>query len=173
MVRSNDWVFTLSVNIWAGIFSILGAFGILSLMSDIVVFEIHIGAVVEAWQTVTRQMMDYLFGWIFRLLGLEFPWYVKDYFTMSFVAAGMLARTYVKVNGSMRDALDGFREHVWRDIVFIVAWPYPFLLGMRKIFFDGDDLDRQSFLIYFETIVWGLIVMAINYLLILSGAPRA
>ncbi len=173
MVRSNDWVFTLSVNVWAGIFSILGAFGILSLISDLVVFEVHIAAVVGAWQDVTRRMMDAAFGWIFDLLGIEFAWYVKDYFIMSFVAAGMLARTYVKVNGSMKDAIDGFSENFWRNIAFIILWPYPFLIGLRKIFIDDDELDRQSFLIYFETVVWGLLVMAVNYILILSGAPRA
>ncbi|MGF1454724.1 MAG: hypothetical protein ACFB6R_05025 [Alphaproteobacteria bacterium] len=172
MVRSNGWVFTLSVHVWAAIFSILGAFGILSLMSDLIVFEFHIGTVVEAWQQTTRQMMDAAFGWIFRLLGIEFAWYVKDYFIMSFVAAGMLARTYVKVNGSLKDALDGFFENFWRNVLFVIFWPYPFLIGLRKIFLDDDELDRQSFLIYFETVVWGLLVMAVNYALILSGAPR-
>ncbi len=173
MVGTQNWVTWLGVNRWAIAFSILGAFGILSLASDIIEFEKHIGTVVAYWQTMTRAMMDFLFGWIFRLLGIEFPWWAKDYFTMCFVAAGMLARTYIKVNGNLKDAWDGFREKTGRNAVFIVVWPWPFLIGLKKIFIDKTEADRKGFLIYFETVVWAVAVIAVNYLLVWVGAPVA
>lgn len=171
MVGAQNWIATLSVNGWALAFSILGAFGILSLVSDVIIFEAHIGAVIGVWQDFTRSLMDILFGWIFRLFGVEFPWWAKDYLTMCFVAAGMLARTYIKVNGSVKDAADGFREQWRRNLVFILAWPYPFYIGIRKIFAETPDLDRKGFLIYFETVAWAMLVIGINAALVIAGAP--
>lgn len=173
MVGTQNWVALSGIYLWAIVFSILGAFGILSLASDIMPFERHIASAIELWQDLTRPVIEAAFGWVFEMFGLEFPWWLKDYLIMCIVATGMLARTYLKVNGNFRDALDGFREQFWRNVVFIVFWPYPFYVGLRKIFIEKHPLDRKGFLIYFETIVWAVIVIGVNYILILGGMPVA
>lgn len=76
-------------------FAIVGAFGLVAIIDGFINIPGYIGQWVDAWQTITRPVWEFLFGWIFEYFKITMPWWVKDYLTMGLIAAGMEVRSTI------------------------------------------------------------------------------
>ncbi|MEL7464843.1 MAG: hypothetical protein AAFN79_12290 [Pseudomonadota bacterium] len=141
--------------------------------------EENIYQTLEAWRAVTRPIWDFLFGWIFDLVGLRLPWWVKDYLTMGLIAGFALFRVIDKPADEKRMS---FLTTAAVILITLLTWPVSFLLQL--IFSSylvlpvrsddetkrGVELGKES-IIYFRAFVIAIVFIAINYVFVLSGMP--
>ncbi len=73
-------------------FALLGAVGLVSLASGAMQLEQNIADWLAVWKAITRPIWEFLFGWIFAWIGIEMPWWLKDYLSMGAIFSGMILR---------------------------------------------------------------------------------
>jgi hypothetical protein len=75
--------------------AILAAIGLISLIGNLIDLPMLVKEWVEAWRTVTRPIWEFVFGWLFQYFHIKMPIWLKDYFTMGVIAAGMEVRSTI------------------------------------------------------------------------------
>lgn len=145
-------------------FALLGAVGLLSLIQDLMQWQEHIGAWLDAWQAVTRPIWDFLLGWLFEWFGWEMPWWAKDYLTMGAIGSGARFRVGMAAGGSL------FRS-IPNALITFVSWPFWVAIAFRDLLTEHGD--RESAAVFLESFLYALLIIAINYALIFGGSPAA
>ena len=71
----------------------MGAVGILGFASNVTQIDESMMMLVDSWQSIARPLTDFMFGWLFALLGVQMPVFAKDYLAVALVVCGALYRT--------------------------------------------------------------------------------
>lgn len=145
-------------------FALLGAVGLLSLVRELLQWQEQFAYWIDAWRAVTRPVWDFLFGWILSYFDLPFPEWVKDYMSFAVISFGMSIRA--QKNGVFD--YGGRSEVLWTLFISFFLWPAMFLWAAIMTVIKG-----VRFSIYWETLIYALVIIAINYALIFGGAPTA
>lgn len=158
-------------------FALLGAFGLFSLISDFMAMQEDLALWVEAWRSVTRPVWDFLAGWIFRLVGIEFSWWIKDYLTVGVIHTSMTARATIIIEIEyfkkfISKDFNRFEKYAYPTILFftliysIVAWPLVAYWLRSDIIPSKKNTGWKFARIYFETLVYLMVFIAVNFFLI-------
>lgn len=144
---------------------ILGGLGLVSLLSGAI--ELHSGVlkIVTAYQSITQPVWDLLIGWLFRWLDWPFPWWVKDYLTMGVISAAASFRAsipLVKQSPMLR------RARLTATIFAGLFWPID-MIGNATLYFRRSEVG-QFVGIFFDFLMWALIIIAISYGLIFANS---
>jgi hypothetical protein len=158
-------------------FALLGALGLISLVQDLLQWQEQIGLWIDAWQAVTRPIIQFLFGWIPALLKWPFPWWAQDYLTLSLISAGAFVRAAVVTN------IDDFNRRLTDDklsvyigltlfyIFAIFIWPvavvFKVIPDLARSYKSNKEISGT--LVFLETFVWAALIIAINYALLFAG----
>lgn len=76
------------------VFALLGAIGLLSLVSGFLAIDEGIKDWLDAWKSITRPIWDFLLGWAFSLVDWTLPNWAKDYLTVGIIVHGMRIRAF-------------------------------------------------------------------------------
>jgi len=127
--------------------------GLITLHEDVLVL-------VNAYQAVTQPVLDFLLGWLFRWLDWPFPWWAKDYLTMSVVVAAASTRSSLLVmREGYRNVSPSFR--LLSTFFASLFWPLE-LLGNSVMLLSRPGY-RPYLGTFFEFIFWTLIIIATSY----------
>ncbi|MEO1775640.1 MAG: hypothetical protein AAFS07_11880 [Pseudomonadota bacterium] len=169
-------------------FALLGAVGLLSLVSDFVGLADDVRALMEAWKAVTRPIWDVTLGPIFQWFGWPLPWWLKDYLTMGVIHAAMALRAKralwrsgakqahaARPDAPARADLDDERAFVgltkWLVILlWCLLWPYvliAYLVSMARrgpIGYRAEEEARGTLDARRSRVLDGVLTMDIVYL---------
>lgn len=141
-------------------FALLGAVGLVSMLKSVITLHEDVVFVVEAYQTVTRPIWDYLLGW----LGLDLSPFMKDYLTVSAIFAGAVSRIFV--TDQKDESTDGL---IWSHIIGFIGgmifWPFFFLLYTGHLLLPAEegDTDVKYANMFFSSLLWSAIILATSY----------
>ena len=165
-------------------FVILGAIGLFSIVGTFVTLEDNIAMSLEAWRTVTRPIWDFILGWIFDYFKVELPFYLYDYLTMGLISTAMYFRYSIanirahyaenptERSMNTREILAGTSPAFFLALLSIILiWPFIWYLGLRGFSVVANDEKQarslsKSIGVFWETAVFSLILIAINYTLV-------
>ncbi len=128
-------------------FSIIGALGLISLLGDVIELPKNLKLIVTAYQSITQPIWDILLGWLFRWIGWDFPWWVKDYLTMGIIVyAATLRSGTLQFEDLLQRRQNGYHIKdiagaVIKFFTGILAWPVLLFLGLGALFFARTWLD--------------------------------
>ncbi|MEM9141324.1 MAG: hypothetical protein AAGB15_15955 [Pseudomonadota bacterium] len=150
-------------------FTLLGAIGLFSLVSDFVALQKDIDRWIDAWKSVTRPIWDFLLGWLFDWIGWAMPWWLKDYLTVGLIVGGMAVRLLI-VSKTWN-----FEASTFVGLILSVfLWPFTLYHAVVDLHFDEvNDAETQNRWVFWETGIYLLILIAVNYALIFGGSPTA
>lgn len=168
-------------------FAALGALALLSLADDLLQLHEWIEHWISAWRGITFPIWDFLLGPLLRRFDLHLSDWMKDYLSIGLVVFGMNLRSRL-YEVSMRTRSDGPQMVVWHlgpfpvcaydesnallNVLFslldflegILLWP---AIIVNRVYrsIRGYDLAREKLVIFMETLVWVLMLVAFSYAL--------
>lgn len=177
-------------------FVLLGVLSIVAIVGNFVALEENIAQTVSAWRAVSRPIWEFLAGWFFDLLGWNFAWWVKDYWSMGVVTVAMFFRSEIVYKNVAMEAASKFEDDniqiwvqktydFWHDwpsqiimgIFAFLAWPLLWYFRMKKSigyslhYFEKipkvvKHADKSRNMVFWETVIWALILLSLNYIAI-------
>ena len=115
-------------------FAILSAFGLLSFAHDAIHWHQYFATWIDAWQAVTRPVVQAIFGWLPAWLHPPFPDWSKDYATMGLIVSGCSSRAILvtygeKTHSPILTIAYGVGTTVIIFAIATISWPLIFLLA--------------------------------------------
>ena len=97
---------------------------------------------VEAFHAVTHPVWDFLLGWLFLWLNLDFPWWLRDYLTLGVISVAANTRMLFAIGAKGKVMFDATaRKAVHQSIFLFPLWPLAWFafLGNTRLLTDAKD----------------------------------
>lgn len=144
-------------------FTFLSAIGLLSITSSIVEWQSDLRVLIDAYSAISSFLWTYTLSWLEPLLNFKMPLLGKQYLLMTLIVLGSGLRSSLKDNTNWS----------WRDYLGLLElallWPILLPVALVAVWLNREYRSGPTYL-FFESFVWALIIIAINYALIFSGA---
>ncbi|MEL7464858.1 MAG: hypothetical protein AAFN79_12365 [Pseudomonadota bacterium] len=150
-------------------FAFLGAMGIFSIVGNFMTLEENIYQTLEAWRSVTRPIWDFLLGWLFEWVGWKMNSHLKDYLTMATITTAALLRVQIYLRDHIKDV---FTSKLANILFLGFTWPIVLTMSVPLLIYEGEYKDNNTLFVFFETFLYFLVLLAINYVFIFNGAPN-
>ena len=144
-------------------FAILGALAFISLIDNILTLQTTLENIVTAFQAVTRPVWEFLLGW----LPWDLPGWVADYLTMGMVVSGMWFRALLVENDDDLGVFTFLIAVLSNGLLWPLSLPYFAYVTLDRLR-SGKKID-PSYIVFWETGLWAIVLIAINYALIFGG----
>ncbi len=156
-------------------FVLLGAFGLLSLPSELVQWQEHLGNIIDGFRWLSS-LVCYPLNAIGRaLFGLELVSWAEKYLCLSFIFFGSLMRAILATYPDDADLPKHHPGNYFLGLLMSLVWPVTALMALWQVIQARNDneayVENQKTLgVFLESFIVALILIALNYLFVMAQA---